>query len=121
TGLAAIAANPSNPSPFAVTITTCPFKLNGLSVTGGPMAFDPTTNFLYLVDEQTNSEGIFRLGFLPGGDGGQGALDFNNIFAMAGSITGSRFSGGTTGCPFPNDSTAGISPAPAMGKPNGAA
>ena len=93
------------PSPFTVTISTCPFKLNGLSVTGGPMAFDPNTNNIYLTDEQTNSEGIFRIGYLPTGDGGHGALDFNNVFAMAGNITGSRFSGGTTGCAFPDDST----------------
>jgi hypothetical protein len=95
-------------SPFNVTVATCPFKINGLSVTGGPMAFDPTTSNLYLTDEQTNSEGIFRLGFLPSGDGGHGSLDFNNIFAMAGNITGSRFSGGTTGCAFPDDSTESI-------------
>ncbi|HYX52654.1 MAG TPA: fibronectin type III domain-containing protein [Candidatus Limnocylindrales bacterium] len=119
-GLATMAANPMLPSPFQVTITTCPFKLNGLSVTGGPMAYDPTTNNLYLVDEQTNSEGIFRLGFLTAGDGGEGAIDFNNIFAMAGAITGSRFTGGTTGCPFPNDTVEG-NPAPTVGKPNGAA
>jgi Fibronectin type III domain/Domain of unknown function DUF11 len=93
------------PSPFNVTVATCPFKVNGLSVTGGPLAFDPTTSNLYLTDEQTNSEGIFRIGFLPSGDGGHGSLDFNNIFAMAGNITGSRFSGGTTGCAFPDDST----------------
>jgi len=93
------------PSPFTVTISTCPFKINGLSVTGGPLAFDPNTNNLYLTDEQTNSEGIFRIGYLPTGDGGHGALDFNNVFAMAGNITGSRFSGGTTGCAFPDDST----------------
>jgi len=119
-GLAALALNPTAAA-FAVNIETCPFKLNGLSVTGGPMAFDPNTNNLYLVDEQTNSEGIFRLGFLPSGDGGQGALDFNNIFAMAGNITGSRFTGGTTGCPFGNDSTTGTSPALPIGRPNGAA
>ncbi|HEY3771299.1 MAG TPA: fibronectin type III domain-containing protein [Candidatus Angelobacter sp.] len=103
-GMALIAANPAGPSPFNITVSSCPFKLNGLSVTGGPMAFDPSTNNVYLTDEQTNSEGIFRIGYLPTGDAGQGALDFNNVFAMAGNITGSRFSGGTTGCAFPNDS-----------------
>jgi hypothetical protein len=91
------------PSPFNINVATCPFKINGLSVTGGPMAFDPATNFLYLTDEQTNSLGIFRIGYLPTGDNGQGSLDFNNVFAMVGAITGSRFSGGTTGCAFPND------------------
>jgi hypothetical protein len=91
------------PSPYNINVATCPFKINGLSVTGGPMAFDPATNFLYLTDEQTNSQGIFRIGYLPTGDSGHGSLDFNNVFAMAGNITGSRFTGGTTGCAFPND------------------
>jgi hypothetical protein len=94
---------PGAPSPFNINVSSCPFKINGLSVTGGPMAFDPATNFIYLTDEQTNSEGIFRIGYLPTGDSGQGQLDFNNVFAMVGAITGSRFSGGTTGCAFPND------------------
>jgi hypothetical protein len=96
------------PSPFNINVATCPFKINGLSVTGGPMAFDPATNFLYLTDEQTNSEGIFRIGYLPTGDNGQGQLDFNNVFAMVGAITGSRFSGGTTGCAFPNDDVGSV-------------
>ncbi len=127
-GLATIALTPGGPSPFTVTIASCPFKLNGLSVTGGPMAFDPITNFLYLTDEQTNSQGIFRLGYLPTGDGGQGQLDFNNVLPLAGNITGSRFSGGTTGCAFPDDSTESIlAPngqtqiAVPMGTPNGLA
>ena len=118
-GLATMALTPGGPSPFTVTISTCPFKLNGLSVTGGPMAFDPITNFLYLTDEQTNSQGIFRLGYLPTGDSGQGQLDFNNVLPLAGNITGSRFSGGTTGCAFPDDSTE--NPPVPLGVPNGTA
>ena len=90
------------------------------------MAFDPATNFLYMTDEQTNSEGIFRLGYLPTGDNGQGSLDFNNVFAMVGAITGSRFSGGTTGCAFPNDSVEsvvvnGVTQSVPLGVPNGLA
>lgn len=119
-GMAQLALAPGN-SPFVITIESCPFKINGLSVTGGPMAFDPTTNFVYLTDEQTNSEGIFRIGYLPTGDNGQGALDFNSIFAMGGNITGSRFTGGTTGCAFPNDSAEGTATAVPLGVPNGLA
>ena len=120
--MAAIAAAPGVASPFAVTITSCPFKLNGLSVTGGPMAFDPINNKLYLTDEQTNAEAILRLGYLPTGDNGEGALDFSSFFSMAGNITGSRFQGGTTGCPFPIDSTATVGAggvtANQLGRPN---
>jgi len=70
TANAAMAANPANPSPFNVNIESCPFKLNGLSVTGGPMAFDPNTNKIYLTDEQTNAEAILRIGYLPTGGSG---------------------------------------------------
>lgn len=117
---------PGAASPFNINVSSCPFKINGLSVTGGPMAFDPATNFLYLTDEQTNSEGIFRIGYLPTGDSGQGSLDFNNVFAMVGAITGSRFSGGTTGCAFPNDSVEsvvvnGVTQSVPLGVPNGLA
>jgi hypothetical protein len=120
TANAAMAAAPAgSPSPFNVNIESCPFKLNGLSVTGGPMAFDPNTNKIYLTDEQTNAEAILRIGYLPTGDSGEGALDFNSIFSMTGNITGSRLAGGTTGCPFPNDSTTGGTAAP-LGRPNAA-
>src|SRR4051794_217091 len=88
-GNAAIAAAPAgSPSPFFVNIETCPFKLNGISVTGGPMAFDPTSNKIYLTDEQTNAEAILRIGYIPTGDSGDGTLDFNSIFSMTGNITG---------------------------------
>jgi len=123
-GLKAIADAPAgSPSPFSLTVTTCPFKLNGLSVTGGPMAFDPLTNKLYLTDEQTNAEAILRIGYLPTGDNGQGTLDLASLFSMTGNITGSRLSGGTTGCPFPIDSTAPAAPAGGvaanqLGRPN---
>ena len=119
TANAAMAANPANPSPFNVNIDSCPFKLNGISVTGGPMAFDPNTNKIYLTDEQTNAEAILRIGYLPTGASGEGALDFNSIFSMTGNITGSRLAGGTTGCPFPNDSTVGGTATP-LGRPNAA-
>jgi Fibronectin type III domain len=119
TAMAALAAAPLAPSPFSVTINTCPFKLNGISVTGGPMAFDPINNKLYLTDEQTNAEAILRLGYDPTADSGQGAIDLTSVFSMTGNITGSRFGGGTTGCPFPSDSTTG-GPASPLGRPNAA-
>ncbi len=121
TAVAQMAAAPAgSPSPFSITITTCPFKLNGLSVTGGPMAFDPNTNKVYLTDEQTNAEAILRIGYLPTGDNGQGSLDLTTLFSMTGNITGSRLQGGTTGCPFPQDSTTGATSIP-LGRPNAAA
>src|SRR5438270_2598777 len=66
----------------SINTNTCPFKLNGLSITGGPMVYDSQTHFLYLVDARA-SAGLFRLHYLPDGDGGHGNLDFTSIFAMA--------------------------------------
>jgi uncharacterized repeat protein (TIGR01451 family) len=110
-----------DPSFHAINLTTCIFKLNGASVTGGPMVIDPTPrscapdgtpqscNYLYLADVR-NSEGIFRLSYWPAGDSGQGFLDFTSVFAMAGNPTGARFQGGQTGCQFPLNSTLAASP-----------
>ncbi len=98
----------SNPAP------PCTFKLNGLSVTGGPINLDPTPrpcvqpignpnqncNFLYMTDAR-NSEGIFRILYDPNQGSGHGLLEFASVFAMAGNPTGARFQGGQTGCQFP--------------------
>jgi len=92
---------------------TCPFKLNGQSITGGPLVLDPVTNFLYLTDIR---QGIYRMHYLPDGDSGNGFLDFSSIFPMAGVPSGARFRGGQTGCPWPTNSTLATNPAP--GKPS---
>jgi uncharacterized repeat protein (TIGR01451 family) len=89
-----------SPGPYAMNLNTCPFKINGASVTGGPLAFDPIKNFLYFADEQRASQGVMRIGFLPGGDSGHGFLDFGSVFIMGGNTTGARFGGGDTGCPL---------------------
>ena len=81
--------------------STCPFKLNGLSLVGGPAAYDPATNYVYIADAR-RSLGIFRLKYDPTADGGQGNIDLTSIFGMAGNVSGARFQGGQTGCPFPN-------------------
>jgi titin len=80
---------------------TCPFKLNGLSLVGGPAAYDPATNFVYIADAR-RSLGIFRLKYDPTADGGHGNIDLTSIFGLAGNVSGARFQGGQTGCPFPN-------------------
>ncbi|HEY2115302.1 MAG TPA: fibronectin type III domain-containing protein, partial [Candidatus Angelobacter sp.] len=104
-----------SPGPYAINLQTCPFKINGASITGGPMSFDPTphyldpklpfiaTNYLYFADEQRASEGIMRIGYLASGDGGHGSLNFASLFVMGGSTTGARFGGGTTGCAIPGN------------------
>jgi hypothetical protein len=114
-GICRVDPDLDSPGPYAMNLQTCPFKINGASITGGPMAFDPTshffdptnptiaTNYLYFVDEQRASQGIMRIGYLATGDSGHGFLDFNSLFVMAGNTTGARFGGGTTGCALPGN------------------
>jgi uncharacterized repeat protein (TIGR01451 family) len=125
-GLCRVDPDLDSPGPYAINLQTCPFKINGASITGGPMAFDPTpryldpanpniaTNYLYFVDEQRASQGIMRIGYEAAGDGGHGFLNFASVFVMAGNTTGARFGGGTTGCALPGNpglpSSAALSP-----------
>ncbi len=114
-GICRVDPDLDSPGPYAINLQTCPFKVNGASITGGPMAFDPAphfldpanptiaTNYLYFVDEQRSSEGIMRIGYLATGDSGHGFLNFATIFIMGGNTTGSRFGGGTTGCALPGN------------------
>jgi uncharacterized repeat protein (TIGR01451 family) len=114
-GICRIDPDLDSPGPYAINLQTCPFKINGASITGGPMSFDPTphfldpvnptvaTNYLYFADEQRASEGIMRIGYLASGDSGQGSLNFLSLFVMGGSTTGARFGGGTTGCALPGN------------------
>ena len=104
-GICRVDPDLDSPGPYIMNLDTCPFKINGASITGGPMAFDPTRNFLYFADEQRSSQGIMRIGFLPDGDSGHGLLNFDSLFIMGGNTTGARFGGGTTGCPFPTPIT----------------
>ena len=114
-GICRIDPDLDTPGPYAINLSTCPFKINGASITGGPMSFDPTphfldpanptvaTNYLYFADEQRASEGIIRIGYLASGDSGHGSLNFASVFVMGGSTTGARFGGGTTGCALPGN------------------
>ncbi|HET8889983.1 MAG TPA: fibronectin type III domain-containing protein [Candidatus Angelobacter sp.] len=114
-GICRVDPDLDSPGPYAINLQTCPFKINGASITGGPMSFDPTphfldpanptvaTNYLYFADEQRASQGIMRIGYLATGDGGQGFLNFASVFIMGGNTTGARFGGGTTGCALPGN------------------
>jgi uncharacterized repeat protein (TIGR01451 family) len=102
-GICRVDPDLDSPGPYSMNLQTCPFKINGASITGGPMAFDPGRNLLYFVDEQRASQGVMRIGFLPDGDSGHGLLNFESVFIMGGNTTGARFGGGTTGCPLPGN------------------
>ena len=118
-GMAQINANPGGPSPFAINTGQCPFSINSLPIAGGPMTFDPVNNFLYFADAQNSSQGIFRIGYLPSADNGNGSLDLSTLYGMGGNAAGSSFSGGQSGCALPADST--VAGNPAAGRPSGAA
>lgn len=114
-GICRVDPDLDSPGPYAINLQTCPFKINGASITGGPMSFDPTprfldpanptiaTNYLYFADEQRASQGIMRIGYLATGDSGQGFLNFASVFILGGNTTGARFGGGTTGCALPGN------------------
>jgi hypothetical protein len=90
-----------SPGPYAINPAMCPFRLT--KVTGGAMAFDSTRNFLYFVDNKSNTRGVFRINYLPEGDNGNGSLDFSSTFSMGGNTTTDKFPGGQTGCLLPNN------------------
>ena len=81
--------------PYAINPATC---LAGFAIKGGAMALDPINNLLYFVDNQRVSQGIFRIGYLPAGDSGNGLLDSTSLFNLGGSPAGSTFPAGQTGC-----------------------
>jgi hypothetical protein len=100
-GICRVDPDLDSPGPYAINSNICP--LNVLpSVIGGPMAFDSTNNLLYFVDDQVkNSKGVFRINYHPETDSGNGSLDVQSVFSMAGAPAGSLFTGGQTGCPLP--------------------
>jgi hypothetical protein len=89
------------PGPYAINSAMCPFSAT--KVTGGAMAFDSTQNLLYFVDNKSATRGVFRIGYLPGGDNGNGSLDFSTTFSMGGNLSTDKFPGGQTGCLLPNN------------------
>ena len=89
------------PGPFAINNSSCP--LSSTKVTGGGMVFDPANNFLYFVDNRSATRGVFRIRYLPNGDGGNGAFDFSSTFSLGGNSTTDVFPGGQTGCALPGN------------------
>jgi hypothetical protein len=99
-GICRIDPDLDSPGPYAINPATCPFS--GTKVTGGTMAFDAGQSLLYFVDNRSATRGVFRISYLPGGDGGNGFFDFNTAFSMGGNSTTDTFPS-QTGCPFPGN------------------
>ncbi len=94
-GLCRMDPDLDSPGPYAINPATC---LTGFAIRGGAMALDSVNNILYFVDNQRVSQGIFRIGYLPAGDSGNGSLDSTSLFNLGGSPAGSTFPAGQTGC-----------------------
>ena len=82
---------------------------------GGQFAYDPARHFLYFVDDIAAGQGVIRIGFNSGGDGGHGTLDLTTGFTLASTAGAGNFLGGT-GCILP---TAGTQPSGAALSPLG--
>jgi uncharacterized repeat protein (TIGR01451 family) len=100
-GICRVDPDLDSPGPFAINNSSCP--LSSTKVTGGSMAFDPATNFLYFVDNRSATRGVFRIQYLPQGDSGNGSFDFSSTFSLGGNSTTDVFPGGQTGCALPGN------------------
>ncbi len=100
-GICRVDPDLDSPGPYEVNTDICP--LNVLpQVKGGAMALDSTNNKLYFVDNQAKiGKGVFRIDYHPEVDTGNGSLDVQSVFSMAGAPAGSLFTGGQTGCALP--------------------
>jgi uncharacterized repeat protein (TIGR01451 family) len=74
-GLCRLDPDMDSPPPHLINPGTCMPFVAGVAFKPGELAFDPTLNNIYAVDLQANTQGIFRLHYLPDGDSGQGTLD----------------------------------------------
>jgi hypothetical protein len=74
-GLCRLDPDMDQPAPHTINPNTCLAIVAGVPFKPGELAYDSTLNNLYAVDLQANTQGIFRLHFLPGGDGGHGTID----------------------------------------------
>jgi uncharacterized repeat protein (TIGR01451 family) len=74
-GLCRIDPDVETPGPHSLNVGTCLPFIGGVQFKPGQLAFDPSSNNIYTVDVQANTQGVVRLHYVPSGDGGQGALD----------------------------------------------
>jgi Fibronectin type III domain/Domain of unknown function DUF11 len=100
-GICRVDPDLDSPGPYEVNTDICPTNVLP-QVIGGEMALDSTNNKLYFVDTQARiSKGVFRIDYHPEADSGNGSLDSQSVFSMAGAPAGSLFTGGQTSCALP--------------------
>src|SRR5215469_12485438 len=73
-GLCRLDPDIDTPGTHSINPATCVTSVLGAAFSPGPVAYDPTTNDLYVLDAG-GKNGIFRLHFVPSGDSGHGLVD----------------------------------------------
>ena len=74
-GLCRLDPDMDAPAPHTINPNTCLAIVAGVAFKPGELAFDPILNNIYAVDMQALTQGVFRLHYLPNGNGGHGAID----------------------------------------------
>jgi Bacterial Ig-like domain (group 1)/Invasin, domain 3 len=104
-GLCRLDPDVDSPGLHTVNSRTCMHFVFGAQFKPGELAFDPGpstvvpgSNDIYAVDIHANTQGIFRLHYLPGGDSGHGVLDLVHQEILGGNPASSA---GLPGCGIP--------------------
>ena len=100
-GLCRLDPDVDTPGPHSININTCLPFVAGVQFKPGQLAFDPASNNIYAVDLQANTDGVFRLHFVPTADGGHGALDLLHQETLGGN--GGVGRNGVAGCAIPGN------------------
>lgn len=86
-GLCRLDPDVDTSGPHTINPASCLPFVAGVQFKPGELAYDPLTNDIYAVDLQANTQGIFRLHYLPDGGGGHGAIDPLHTEVLGGSPT----------------------------------
>jgi len=100
-GLCRLDPDVDTPGPHTVNVNTCMPFVAGVAFKPGQLAFDPALNNIYAVDLQANTQGVFRLHYVPTGDNGHGSLDQLHQEVLGGNNTPGHF--GLPGCGIPGN------------------
>ena len=110
-GLCRLDPDLAEPAPHGINRSTCITSIpsSGIQFLPGQFAFDPLLNNIYAVDASASTQGIFRLHFIPSGDGGHGAVDPNQMEVLGGTGIGRN---GLAGCGLAGDGVSSLALGP---------
>src|SRR5215471_18378175 len=84
-GMCRLDPDVDSPGPHTMNTSTCIPFIGGVAFKPGQLAFDPLLNNIYAVDMQANTQGVFRLHYVPTGDGGHGIIDPLHLEVLGGN------------------------------------